>query len=224
MRLTLTSFLTIDGVAQSPGRPDEDPSDGFEHGGWQYPFVDGDAMQLEAQRLEAAGALLLGRRTYEIFAAHWPRVTDPADRIARRLNELPKYVVSRTLDSVTWQGARLVAGDLAEEVVRLKAQPGGELQVSGSTRLARSLVELDLVDEYRLWIHPVLLGTGERLFERTPARALQLVATTTTSTGVVVATYRPAGGVGYGSSALDAEPRVGPGGLGSGGVGHRVGP
>lgn len=151
-----------------------------------------------------ADAFLLGRRTYELFFGHWSRITDPTDRIAARLNERPKYVVSTTLDQLHWNNSSLVMGDVLDEVVRLKREPGNELQVYGSGELIRTLMERDLIDEYRLFIHPVILGDGRRLFSKgTTPTALELVDTRTTGRGVVIHVYRGAGRPSYGSVGLD---------------------
>ncbi len=204
MRLTVTTFLTLDGVMQAPGGPEEDPSDGFEHGGWSFPYADEDFGRLVTGWFSQADAFLLGRRTYEIFAAFWPLVTEEADPVASRLNTLPKYVASRTLETVSWQGAELLRGDVPEQVARLKEQPGRELQVHGSGDLLQTLMAHDLVDEYRLFVYPVVLGSGRRLFnEGTPPRSLKLVDATTTSTGVVVATYERGGPVVTGSFTVE---------------------
>jgi dihydrofolate reductase len=162
--------------------------------------------RLTAEWIAAAGAFLFGRRTYELFAGHWPQVTDPGDPRATRLNGLPKYVVSTTLDRAPWNNSVLLGGDVAGEVAKLKRQPGGELQVHGSAELVRTLMKHDLVEEYRLLIHPVVLGNGKRLFAggTTPA-ALELIATTTTSRGVVAHIYQPSGKPQYGSSAPQQE-------------------
>jgi dihydrofolate reductase len=204
MRLTLHTFLTLDGVMQAPGGPDEDPAGHFEHGGWSFPYGDQDFGAAMAGWFTHADAFLLGRKTYEIFRSHWPRVTDAGDPIASRLNALPKYVASATLTSLDWHNSVLLGGDAAAEVAKLKEQPGRELQVHGSGGLAQTLIEHDLVDEYRLLCFPVHLGHGKKLF-RDGARpgALRLTSSTTTSTGVIIATYEPAGPVQHGSYALD---------------------
>jgi dihydrofolate reductase len=188
------------------GKPEPELNDGFEQGGWQVPYFAEDAARLAADWIAAAGAFLLGRRTYELFAEYWSQVTDPKDPIATRLNGLPKHVVSTTLDRVEWNNSMLLHGDVFEEVAELKRQPGNELQVHGSGTLIRTLMEHDLVDEYRLVIHPVVLGNGKRLFaDGTTPTALTLIDTKTTSRGVVVHIYQPAGKPEYGSVALERE-------------------
>jgi dihydrofolate reductase len=200
MRLTLHTFLTLDGVMQAPGGPDEDRSGGFAYGGWSFPYGDQDFGAAMTGWFGHASAFLLGRHTYQIFAGYWPAVTDPGDPIAGPLNALPKYVASTTLTSLDWSGASLLSGDAAQAVARLKEEPGDELQVHGSGGLAQTLIEHDLVDEYRLLTYPVHLGTGRKLFrDGTRAAALRLTSTSTTSTGVVVATYVPDGPVRTGS-------------------------
>jgi dihydrofolate reductase len=204
-KLVVGTFLTVDGVMQAPGGPDEDREGGFEHGGWSVEFWDDIMGQIIVEATLRAGALLLGRKTYEIFAAHWPRVSGD-DPIAAKLNSVPKYVASRTLDEVTWNNSTLIRGDIAEAVGRLKEQPGGEIQVTGSGDLIQTLTEHDLVDEYRLWTFPVVIGEGKRLFARgTLPAALRLVDTKTSSTGVAIHTYERAGELRYGSFAVDEQ-------------------
>jgi dihydrofolate reductase len=206
MRLTVTSHLTLDGVMQSNGKPEPELADGFEQGGWQVPYLDQDMDRFTADWIAAADAFLLGRRTYELFATYWSQVTDPEDPRATRLNALPKYVVSTTLDRVEWTNAVLLQGDVAEEVAKLKRRPGNELQVHGSAELVRTLMKNGLIDEYRLLIHPVVLGNGRRLFaDGTTPAAFELIDTKTTSRGVVAHVYRPAGEPEYGSVTLVRE-------------------
>jgi dihydrofolate reductase len=204
MRLTLHTFLTLDGVMQAPGGPDEDTAGQFPHGGWSFPYGDADFGAAMTGYFANVSAFLLGRRTYEIFASHWPKVTDAGDPVASKLNALPKYVASTTLTSLDWAGSELISGDVATAVARLKERPGGELQVHGSGDLAQTLIAGDLVDEYRLLTFPVHLGSGKKLFaDRLPAGALRLTSSSVTSTGVIIASYEPAGPPRYGSYALD---------------------
>ena len=204
MRLTLHTFLTLDGVLQAPGGPQEDTDGGFEHGGWSFPYGDQDFGTVMTGWFENADAFLLGRKTYEIFNGHWPHVTDEGDPIASKLNSLPKYVASTTLGSVSWNNSSLLGGDVVAEVTKLKERPGNELQVHGSGALAHTLIDADLIDEYRLLYFPVHLGTGKKLFrDGAKAASLRLLDATTTSTGVIIARYEPAGPVRHGSYALD---------------------
>ena len=193
-KLIVNEFLTLDGVMQAPGSPEEDRSGGFERGGWQLDYFDDVFGSTIMEGLDAAGGFLLGRRTYEIFAAHWPN--QPADDpLAGTFNELPKYVVSTTLaERLPWANSKLIRGDVPAELAKLKDQPGKELQVIGSGQLVRTLVQHGLVDEYRLMIHPILLGSGKRLFREgadAPTK-LRLVDVKPTTTGVLIATYQPA--------------------------------
>jgi dihydrofolate reductase len=203
MRLTITTFLSLDGVMQAPGGPEEDRSNGFEYGGWLVPFADEDMNRYVSEWFAQADAFLFGRKTYEIMAAYWPRVTDENDPVAGPMNRLPKYVASGTLDRLDWANSHLITGDVVEEVTKLKQQPGGELQVHGSGVLARTLIDHNLIDEYRLWIYPVVLGGGKRLFaEGVTPTALRLVGTRATSTGVAVHSYQPTGKPTVGSFGL----------------------
>lgn len=202
--LVANTFMTLDGVMQAPGGPDEDPTGGFEHGGWSVNYWDDLMGQQMGATMSNPFALLLGRRTYEIFAAHWPHVAD--DPAADALNSATKYVASRTLDEVEWANSILLSNDVVEDVRKLKDGTGPEIQVHGSSDLLQTLIEHDLVDRYRLWTFPLVLGTGKRLFgDGTIPAGLRLRDTTTSSTGVVIATYEPAGEIDYGSFALD-EP------------------
>jgi dihydrofolate reductase len=203
-RLVLNTFLTLDGVMQAPGGPEEDPTGGFTHGGWSTSYWDDVMFQRMGDAMSKPFDLLLGRRTYEIFAAHWPYVTD--DPFADMLNSARKYVASRTLDTLEWQNSTLIDGDVAEEIARLKEQAGPAIQIHGSSNLIQTLLEHELVDEYRLWIFPVVLGTGKRLFADGAIPAgLRLADSTPSTTGVLITTYERAGKPGYGSFALE-EP------------------
>jgi dihydrofolate reductase len=211
-KLVVGTFLTVDGVMQGPGGPDEDRDGAFSHGGWSATYWDESMNAIIGESTSKAGALLLGRKTYEIFAAHWPHVGEdqPDAAMAARLNSIPKYVASRTLDEVTWENSTLLEGDVAEAVRALKEEPGGEIQVTGSGDLAQTLIEHDLVDEYRLWIFPLVLGEGKRLFGRgTVPGALNLLDTHVSSTGVTIHTYERAGDIRYGSFALDQDGEEG---------------
>jgi len=191
-KLIVSEFLTLDGVMQSPGYPDEDPSGGFEHGGWQMPFMDDLAGAEIIAGMEATDALLLGRVTYEIFAAYWPSADDP---MAETINRFTKYVVSTTLhEPLDWKDSHVIAGDVPGEVRKLKEASGKDIQVIGSGKLVQTLMEHDLVDEYRLMIDPLVLGTGKRLFrDGSPKTPLRLIDSKTSSKGVLIVAYQPEG-------------------------------
>ena len=202
MKLTIQTFLTLDGVLQAPGGPDEDTDSGFEHGGWSFTYGDEDFGASVVEWMSRGDAVLLGRKTYEIFASYWPLQTDPGNPVAGQLNSLPKYVASTTLTSVDWNNSTLLGSDVVSEVAKLKERPGRELQVHGSGQLAQTLIDADLVDEYLLYYHPVHLGTGKKLFrDGAPARSLKLLDTRTTGAGVIISRYAPDGPVRYGSYA-----------------------
>lgn len=205
MKLVVTAFVSLDGVVQAPGGPDEDRSGGFRHGGWAAPYFDDAMLDLINDGMAELDALLLGRRTYEIFAAHWPHVGDE-DPVAARFNRIPKYVATRTLDTLAWQGSQRLEDDVVADIRRLKRQHGQELQVHGSGGLVQTLLREDLIDELRLWWFPVALGEGKRLFaDGTAPAALKLQTSRAFDTGVVLQCYRFEGGLGYGYFGLD-EP------------------
>src|SRR3970040_73373 len=160
-KLVVGSFLTLDGVMQAPGGPNEDREGGFRHGGWLVPYFDEKFGEIMTEWTKRAGAFLLGRRTYEIFAASWPTSTDPAAEIAAALTNGPKFVASRTLRELHWNNSHLLEGEVAEEVAKLKAQQGGEIQVHGSGDLLQTLLEHDLIDMLRIWQFPAAIGTGQ---------------------------------------------------------------
>ncbi|MER6134966.1 dihydrofolate reductase family protein [Streptomyces sp. NPDC001815] len=202
-QLVLTSFVTLDGVYQAPGGPTEDPGGGFTQGGWSVPYGDDDFGRFVTEVFSGVGAFLLGRRTYDIFAGHWPRMTDPADPVATKLNSLPKYVASSSLTDPEWAGTTVIRGDLAEEVTAIKARTRGEVQVHGSGALARSLLELDLVDTVHLLSFPVVLGAGRRLFaDGGVPTAFRHTAARVTGAGVAIHTYDLAGRPEYGTYEL----------------------
>ncbi|MET9953361.1 dihydrofolate reductase family protein [Streptomyces sp. NPDC006339] len=192
--LSLTQFLTLDGVYQAPGGPEEDPSGGFDRGGWVAPYVDEDFGRFIDEVFARPAAFLLGRRTYEIFASYWPRQTDPGDPVASKLNALPKYVVSTTLASADWPTTTVLRGDAADGVLALKERVDGEIQMHGSGGLAQTLLARGLIDRLHLLFFPVVLGAGRRLFREgaTPS-AFRLLDARSTSLGVTIQTYELAG-------------------------------
>jgi dihydrofolate reductase len=206
--LVAGTFLTLDGVMQGPGGLDEDLSGGFTHGGWSVHYWDEAMGKIITEWTTEADALLLGRTTYEIFAEHWPHVPDD-DPVGAVLNRVPKYVASTTLKTVEWNNSTLLESDVPRAVAALKDARSGEIQVHGSCGLLQTLIEHDLIDEYRLWTFPVLLGSGKRLFEAgTIPAGLELIDSTTSSTGVVINRYRRAGEIRYGSFAVDERGGV----------------
>jgi dihydrofolate reductase len=200
-KLAVNTFVSLDGVMQAPGGPEEDPTGGFTRGGWAANYFDDEMMGqvAEADPYE----LLLGRGTYEIFAAHWPYDEGP---IADRLNSTRKHVASTTLEQVEWNNSTLITGDVAEYVAALKRQDGPEIQVHGSPGLVQTLLEHDLIDEFRVWTFPLVLGSGKRLFgDGTIPAALKLVDSKVSKTGVTINTYERAGEIDAGSFEFD-EP------------------
>ncbi|MFJ8039455.1 dihydrofolate reductase family protein [Kitasatospora sp. NPDC096147] len=206
MKLTVTTFVSLDGVLQSPGGPTEDATDGFDLGGWLVPYVDQGFGEIAGPWFDDADAFLLGRRTHQLMAAHWPHVTDPADTAAVKLNSLPKYVPSTGREVAAWAGTTVLSGDLAAEVRALKELDGRALQVHGSGRLIQSLLAHDLVDELRLLTFPVVLGRGKRLFEPgTVPAAWRLTDVRSTPAGVIGHTYAFAGRPATGGIGIDAD-------------------
>ena len=203
-KLVVSTFVSLDSVMQAPGGPDEDREGGFEHGGWSVPYFAEDMGPIMVEQFAGMESMLLGRKTYEIFAAHWPHITDENDPVATKLNAMPKYVASRTLDKVEWNNSHLLRGDVAEAVAELKQRSGDEINVQGSSNLIKTLQQHDLVDEYRLLIEPVVIGSGKRLFaEGTAPVTFKLTDARPTSTGVLYCTYERVGRPSYGSFDLD---------------------
>jgi dihydrofolate reductase len=201
-KLIVSTFLTLDGVMQAPGGPDEDPDGGFAYGGWSVNLWDDKMADVMGEATSKPFALLLGRKTYEIFAAHWPHAGE--EEGARVFNEATKYVASRTLKSLEWENSILIEGDVVQGIALLKQQDGPEIQVHGSSDLIQTLLRHQLIDEYRLWTFPVVVGPGKRLFaDGTVPASLKLVDSTVSSTGVVISTLVPAGDIELGSFALD---------------------
>lgn len=189
--LVVIEYLSLDGVAQAPGHLGEDPEGGFNHGGWAGPHFN-DHRRYGVPVYESAGAFLFGRLTYQLWLEHWPKVTDPDDRIAGPLNDRPKYVVSTTLTEATWPGTTVIRDRVTETVAGLKQEHGGDIVVPGSTALAHTLMAHHLVDRYHLWLHPVVLGGGKRLFATgTPRADLRLIDVVVTGTGLAILTYEP---------------------------------
>ena len=195
-KVIVVESMTLDGVVQAPGAPDEDTSGGFQHGGWHLPYFDDLARSWVVNGYATAGGFLLGGRTYQNLAAYWPNASEEEQVIAQPLNTKPKYVASRTLaEPLGWQNSRVLQGDVAEAVAALKQEDGEDLHVIGSSQLVQTLVEHDLVDEFRVMIDPVVVGGGKRLFRDDGVRRpLRLVDSQVTTTGVIIATYAAAAG------------------------------
>ena len=201
-RLIVSTFLTLDGVMQAPGGPGEDDSGGFTHGGWSVNYWDEKMGEVMDQAMSPPFDLVLGRKTYDIFAAHWPHAPEEAG--GKPLNDATKYVASRGRPTLAWQNSVLIEGDVAEGVAALKQGDGPELQVHGSGNLVQTLLRHNLVDEFRLWVFPVVIGSGKRLFSDGAVPAgLKLVDTKVSTTGVLMGTYEPAGELVTGTFGLE---------------------
>lgn len=210
-RLVVLSFITLDGVMQAPGGPEEDPAGGFKHGGWTVGYFDDFLGNVMGEQMRRPYDLLLGRKTYEIFAAHWPYVKTDEDPIAAGINNAKKYVASKTLKKLDWSNSELIKGDVANEVEKLKEQVGPDIQVHGSGNLIQTLLKHDLIDEFWLKTFPVTLGRGKRLFAAgTIPVAFKLLESQISPSGVIVARYMRAGEVKTGSFALEVptEPEL----------------
>ena len=192
-KLIVQEWVSLDGVAQAPGSPNEDKSGGFKHGGWHLPYFDDMSRNWVVENLTGAGGYLLGRRTYENFAGHWPNASAEEQVLAQPLNTRPKYVASTTLtDPLAWQNSTVLKGNVATAVAALKQKDGGNLLVIGSPKLLQSLIAHDLVDEFRMMIDPLVVGSGKRIFGDNGAlRPLRLVDSRVTTTGAILATYAP---------------------------------
>ena len=207
-KLVVLSFVSLDGVMQAPGGRDEDPSGGFKWGGWVGPYFDDDLGKVATKQLDRPFAMLLGRRTYEIFAAYWP-YADAKNPFAGPFNSAKKYVASRTLKKLGWSNAELIKGDVAKAVKKLKEQAGPDLHLYGSGDLVQTLLKHDLIDEYRLKIFPITLGRGKRLFaEGAMPAGFDLTESSISTKGVIVATYVRAGGVKTSSIPQEAPSEV----------------
>jgi dihydrofolate reductase len=200
-KLIVNTFVTLDGVMQAPGGPEEDPANDFPHGGWSVNYWDETMDQLMDEFMAGPFDLLLGRKTYEIFAAYWPSAKEPG---ADQLNNAKRYVASRTLNKVDWNNSTLIKGDVAQVIRKIKEQDGPELQVHGSSNLIQTLLKHNLIDEFHLFIYPVVIGKGKRLFDQgTIPSGLKLIDSKTTGKGVILAIYEPAGELVTGTFALE---------------------
>jgi dihydrofolate reductase len=202
-KIVAGEFVSVDGVYQGPGGPDEDRDGGFDQGGWVVPFIDDAFGEYIVGLINSADAFLFGRKTYDIFAASWP-MTPEDDPVGAKFNNSPKYVASNTLTSASWTGTTVLSGDIAAELAKLKEGEGGDIQIAGSGDLIQTLLKNDLIDEFALIIFPVVIGEGKRLFgQGTLPRSLKLVNTTAFATGVIVATYAKAGELGTGAYGIE---------------------
>lgn len=201
-KLIVSTFLTLDGVMQAPGGPGEDDGDGFAHGGWSVNYFDDQVGEFMGETMSTPFAFVLGRKTYDIFAAHWPHASEEDG--AKEMNDATKYVASRSRPTLEWSNSVQIEGDAAEGIAALKQEDGPQLQVHGSWNMIQTLLRHNLVDQYRLLIFPVVLGSGKRLFaDGTFPSGLKLADSSVSTTGVVMATYEPAGEIVTGSFALD---------------------
>lgn len=183
MKLVVSEFMSLDGVMEGPG-----PNDPYEHAGWTIAYGSAETMKLKFDEVMASDALLLGRVTYEGFASAWPNMKDEAG-FADKMNRMPKYVVSDNIEAAEWQNSHVIKGDVVAEIQKLKDEDGGDLLVNGSSVLLKTLIDYDLVDEYRLLVYPIILGTGKRLFQESNKKALQLMESRSFDTGVVFLRY-----------------------------------
>ena len=207
-KLSVNTFLTLDGVMQAPGGPEEDPSGGFALGGWSVNYWDEEMGKVMDGVMGKPFDLVLGRKTYEIFAAHWPHASE--EQGAKPLNDATKHVASRTLKQLDWQNSFLIEGDVVEGVAELKRGEGPDLQVHGSGNLIQTLLQHNLIDEFRLWTFPLVVGSGKRLFaDGTLPSSLKLTDNKVSTTGVVISTYVPGGEIETGSFALDSSTGAG---------------
>ena len=208
-KLIVLSFITLDNVMQAPGGPEEDPTGGFEHGGWLFGYSDDFLLNVMIKQMSKPFDLLLGRRTYEIFAAYWPYVKADKEPFAAELNNAKKYVASKTLTKLDWNNSELINGDVPEGIKRIKEQDGPEIQVHGSSNLIQTLLRYDLVDELWLKIFPVTLGTGKRLFaEGTIPAGFKLLESGISPSGVIIANYERSGEVKTGSLGLETPSKA----------------
>jgi dihydrofolate reductase len=202
--LIVNTFVSVDGVMQAPGGPEEDTEGGFEHGGWSFGYWDEQMQQAMGELMSKPFDLVLGRKTYEIFAAYWPQHREEPG--AEPLNSATKHVASTTLEKLEWENSKLIEGDVPDGVRALKQEDGPELQVHGSANLIQTLLEHELIDELRLMVFPLVLGKGKRLFDGgTVPTGFDVVSSQSSSTGVVMATYRPGAEIKYGSFADEAD-------------------